>query len=51
MDRGLYRVGNVGGRPTLMALRLGLQVTDVDTDGSRLYIATLFDGVQSMEVG
>ncbi|MFD0670203.1 hypothetical protein [Cohnella sp. GCM10027633] len=48
-DRGLYRVVSVGGRPTLMAVKLGIQVTDVDTDGSRLYMATLFDGVQSME--
>lgn len=48
-DRGLYRLSSIRGRPSLMAVKLGLQVTDVDADESRLYLATLFDGVQSME--
>lgn len=48
-DRGLYRLSSIRGRPSLMAVKLGLQVTDVDADESRLYLATLFDGVQCME--
>ncbi|MFC5531964.1 hypothetical protein [Cohnella yongneupensis] len=48
-DRGLYRLSSIGGRLSLMAVKLGMQVTDIDTSGSQLYMATLFDGVQRIE--
>ncbi|MFC4597899.1 hypothetical protein [Cohnella hongkongensis] len=47
-DRGLYRVGTIGGRVSLMALKIGCQVTDVDADDRRYYMATLFEGIQCM---
>jgi hypothetical protein len=48
-DRGLYRVSRIGNRISLMALKIGCQVTDVDCDERYLYIATLFEGVQRLE--
>lgn len=45
-DRGLYRLSRIGGTIALMAVKLGCQVTDVDTDGEHLYLATLFEGVK-----
>ncbi|WP_270166064.1 hypothetical protein [Paenibacillus sp. SYP-B4298] len=47
-DRGLYRLGLVGGRISLISLKLGCPVTDIDTDGDQMYLATLFEGVQTM---
>ncbi|WP_372632220.1 hypothetical protein [Cohnella sp.] len=47
-DRGLYRVSSIGGRISLMALKIGCQVTDVDVDDQRYYMATLFEGIQCM---
>ncbi|RED60241.1 hypothetical protein [Cohnella lupini] len=48
-DRGLYRVSHIGNRTSLMALKLGHQVTDVDADDRYLYLATLFEGIQRIE--
>jgi hypothetical protein len=48
-DRGLYRVSRIGNQISLMALKIGSQVTDVDVDDRYLYIATLFEGVQQLE--
>ncbi|RED77531.1 hypothetical protein [Cohnella phaseoli] len=48
-DRGLYRVSSIGGRISLMALKIGCQVTDVDVDERCYYMATLFEGIQCME--
>lgn len=48
-DRGLYRISRIGRRISLMAVKLGMQVTDIDCSGEQLYMATLFDGVQSMD--
>jgi len=47
-DRGLYRVSSIGDRISLMAIKIGCQVTDVDADDERYYLATLFEGIQSM---
>jgi len=47
-DRGLYRVDSIGGRISLMALKIGCQVTDVDADDQHFYMATLFEGIQCM---
>ncbi len=48
-DRGLYRVSRVGNRISLMAVKIGMQVTDIYCCGEQLYLATLFDGIQCME--
>jgi hypothetical protein len=48
-DRGLYRVSRIGNQISLMALKIGCQVTDVDSDERYLYIATLFEGVQRLD--
>jgi len=45
-DRGLYRISHIGNQISLMALKIGCQVTDVDMNEHYLYIATLFEGVQ-----
>ncbi|WP_256757518.1 hypothetical protein [Cohnella sp. WQ 127256] len=47
-DRGLYRLSYIGNQISLMALKIGCQVTDVDMDDRFFYIATLFDGVQQL---
>ncbi|MFC5700087.1 hypothetical protein ACFPVX_02225 [Cohnella faecalis] len=47
-DKGLYRISRFRNAPRLMAVKLGCQVTDVDSDGESLYIATLFQGVQKI---
>ncbi|MFC4099609.1 beta propeller repeat protein [Paenibacillus xanthanilyticus] len=47
-DKGLFRVGRLGGRLTLFSLKPGLPVTDVDWLGSDLYMATLSKGIQTM---
>ncbi len=48
-DRGLYRISHIRDQLSLMALKIGCQVTDVDMDDTHLYIATLFEGVQRIE--
>ncbi|MBB6731839.1 hypothetical protein [Cohnella zeiphila] len=45
-DRGLYRLGEVGGRPVLFSLSLGTPITDLDIGGGRAYAATLNEGVR-----
>ncbi|MBD2847861.1 hypothetical protein IDH44_21920 [Paenibacillus sp. IB182496] len=48
-DRGLYRMSVLrAGQPTLISVKLGCPVTDIDMDGDNLYMATLFQGVQTM---
>jgi hypothetical protein len=47
-DRGLYRVSMIGNRISLIALKVGCQVTDVDVDDRHYYMATLFEGIQCM---
>ena len=45
-DQGLYRLNRLGARCCLSAVKLGCQVTDADTDGNSIYMATLFEGIQ-----
>ncbi|GGG23296.1 hypothetical protein [Paenibacillus abyssi] len=45
-DRGLYRLSTIHNQITLLSVKLGCPVTDMDSDGSSLYLATLFEGVQ-----
>ncbi|MWC27773.1 hypothetical protein [Paenibacillus sp. MMS18-CY102] len=47
-DKGLYRIGYLRGQITLFAVKLGFPVTDVDSDGKHLMMATLFEGIQAM---
>lgn len=49
-DRGLYRMSRIRDNLTMVALKLGCQVTDVDRDETHLYLATLFEGVQRLEI-
>ncbi|GGA01932.1 hypothetical protein GCM10008018_55170 [Paenibacillus marchantiophytorum] len=48
-DRGLYRVGYIRNQVTLISVRLGCPVTDIDCNAESLYMATLFQGIQRME--
>jgi len=47
-DRGLFRIGAVGGRFTLLPVRLGFPVADADWAGDTLVLATLFESVQTV---
>lgn len=48
-DRGLFRINYIRNRITLMSVRLGCAVTDIDCDGSNMYMATLFEGIQTID--
>lgn len=48
-DRGLFRIGYIRNRITLLSVRLGYPVTDIDCSSDSLYMATLFQGIQTME--
>ncbi|XEC95455.1 hypothetical protein AB6A23_02445 [Paenibacillus tarimensis] len=47
-DRGLYRLTCICGNLSLVSVQLGTPVTDLDMDGDRLYMTTLFQGVQTI---
>jgi hypothetical protein len=47
-DRGLFRIGRLGGHVTLFSVRPGVPVTDIDWHGSELFMATLSKGIQSI---
>ncbi|GFN31579.1 hypothetical protein [Paenibacillus xylaniclasticus] len=49
-DKGLYRIGLLRGQITLFSVKTGFPVTDIDSDGEHLYMATLFDGIQQMKL-
>jgi len=49
-DRGLYRISKIGGRITLLSVRLGCPVTDIDCSADMLYMATLFQGIQRISI-
>ncbi|MCU6711716.1 hypothetical protein M6D81_23745 [Paenibacillus sp. J5C_2022] len=49
-DRGLYRLAYVVNHLTLLSIKLGFPVTDVDIMDGQLYMATLFQGIQRMEL-
>lgn len=49
-DQGLYTLTYVSNRLLLISVKLGYPITDVDVQGDKLYMATLFQGVQSMDL-
>lgn len=48
-ENGLYKIISLNGRISLLSVRLGCPVTDVAQNGSTLHLATLFQGIQSLE--
>ncbi|NIK78124.1 hypothetical protein FHS15_003262 [Paenibacillus castaneae] len=49
-DRGLYRLTYLCNQVTLLAVKIGCPVTDIDVQGDDLYMATLFEGIQTIQV-
>lgn len=49
-DRGLYRLAYVATHLTLLSVKLGFPVTDIDRIGNLLYMATLFQGIQKVDL-
>lgn len=49
-DRGLFRLANVRNQISLLPMKLGLPVTEVDMMNGNLYMATLFQGIHAMEI-
>jgi hypothetical protein len=49
-DQGLYTLAYAADRLMLISVKLGYPVTDVDVQGDKLYMATLFQGVQSIDL-
>lgn len=49
-DQGLYRLTYIADRLIMLAVQTGFPVTDVDLRGDTLYMATLFNGVKTMEI-
>ncbi|WP_424768703.1 hypothetical protein [Paenibacillus sp. sgz302251] len=49
-DRGLFQLAYFDDRITLLSVKLGCPVTDVDMQGGSLHMATLFQGIQTISV-
>ncbi|GIO11220.1 hypothetical protein J19TS2_07750 [Cohnella xylanilytica] len=49
-ERGLYRLSELRGQTAAISVSMGLPVTDLDERGGRLYMATLSEGVQTIEL-
>ncbi|MBP1992449.1 hypothetical protein [Paenibacillus eucommiae] len=49
-ERGLYRLSYFRGDITLVSIKLGYPITDIDSDGDNLYLATLFQGIQVLDM-
>ncbi|MGR7945990.1 hypothetical protein ACU063_16190 [Paenibacillus sp. M.A.Huq-81] len=49
-DQGLFRLAYIADKLILLSVKLGFPVTDIDIQGNQLYMATLFQGVQTMEL-
>jgi hypothetical protein len=49
-DRGLFKLGYICNQVTLLSVKLGCPVTDVDVSGDNLILATLFEGIQTINV-
>lgn len=49
-DRGLFQLAYICNQVTLLSIKLGCPVTDVDMQGESLYLATLFQGIQTVNV-
>lgn len=50
-DKGLFRLAYIGQQVTLLSVKLGCPVTDVDMQGDSIYMATLFQGIQTLNRG
>lgn len=49
-DRGLYRILPWNGSFHLCSVKTGAPVTDLAFDGERLFLATYYEGVQTLPV-
>ncbi|WP_036720127.1 hypothetical protein [Paenibacillus harenae] len=49
-DRGLFQFAILCNQVTLLPVKLGCPVTDVDMQGESIHMATLFNGIQSLNV-
>ncbi|GKU77972.1 hypothetical protein [Paenibacillus sp. L3-i20] len=49
-DQGLFRLAYIANKLILLSVMLGFPVTDVDVQGDELYMATLFQGIQTMKI-
>ena len=49
-DRGLYRMDILRGQPSLLSVNLGGPVTDLHIRDGSLYLATLSEGVQTIDM-
>ena len=49
-DRGLFQLAYIRNQVTLLSVKLGCPVTDIDMQGGSLYMATLFQGIQTVNV-
>lgn len=49
-DRGLFQLAYMNNQVTLLSVKLGCPVTDLDMQGDSLYMATLFQGIQSVSI-
>lgn len=49
-DRGLYRLNMIGKQPALLSVCIGCPVTDLDIRDDCLYVATLSEGVQTIDM-
>ncbi|MBB6672663.1 hypothetical protein [Cohnella nanjingensis] len=49
-DRGLYRLSAIRGQPALVSVSMGCPVTDVDSRAGQLHMATLNEGIQSIQL-
>lgn len=48
-DRGLYRAANLRGQLALLSVTLGCPTTDLDLHGGRMHLATLHEGIQTIQ--
>ncbi|MNZ58335.1 hypothetical protein D3C78_763410 [compost metagenome] len=49
-DRGLFQLAYIRDEITLLSVKLGCPVTDIDIQGDSVYMATLFQGIQTITV-
>ncbi|MUT65982.1 hypothetical protein GOM71_08570 [Paenibacillus sp. NEAU-GSW1] len=48
-DHGLFRLSYIKERLMMLSVKMGFPVTDVDLQGGQFYMATLFNGIQTMD--
>jgi hypothetical protein len=49
-DRGLFQLAYICNQVTLLSLKLGCPVTDIDMQDGNLYMATLYQGIQTLNI-